>query len=218
MGRYPGSDVKLAKDIPALKAYVGNALDVYERAYQRNQRILLEGTQGTSLSIHHGRYPWVTSRDTTASGCLSEAGISPRRVRRIVMVCRTYPIRVGDAEKGSSGPMSQEIKLKEISKRSKIPSSELKQTETTSTTHRPRKIAEFDWVQLLRNATLNGPTDIALTFVDYLDIRNRSAYRYEQLQPDTLRFIEEVERVSGVPVTLLSVWFNRRSIIDRRVW
>src|SRR5258708_13390849 len=99
------------------------------------------------------------------------------------MVCRTYPIRVGDAEKGSSGPMSQEIKLKEISKRSKIPSSELKQTETTSTTHRPRKIAEFDWVQLLRNATLNDPTDIALTFVDYLDIRTRPAHRYKQLHP-----------------------------------
>jgi len=218
MGRYPGSDVQLAKDNDALKPYIGDALEVFERAYQRGQKILLEGTQGTSLSIHHGAYPWVTSRDTTAAGCISEAGIAARRVRRIIMVCRTYPIRVGDAEKGTSGPMSQPITLKEIARRSGIPLSELQRTEITSTTHRPRKVAEFDWVQLRRNSILNSPTDIALTFVDYLDVRNRSAFRYEQLQPDTLRFVEEIERVSGVAVTLLSVWFNRRSIIDRRVW
>jgi len=218
MGRYPGSDVRLARDVPALRPYLGSAIDVLERAYQEGKRILLEGTQGTSLSIHHGKYPWVTSRDTTVAGCLSEAGIAPRRVRKIVMVCRTYPIRVGNAKEGTSGPMSQEIALREISRRSGIPLEELKRTEITSTTHRPRKIAEFDWVQLRQNVTLNSPTDLALTFVDYLDKRNRSAYRYEQLQPNTLRFIEEVERVSGVPVNLISVRFHSRSVIDRRTW
>lgn len=218
MGRFPGSDVKLAKDVPALAPYIGSALDVYESAYAQGKRILLEGTQGTSLSIHHGAYPWVTSRDTSVSGCLSEAGIPTRRVRKIIMVCRTYPIRVGNAKKGTSGPMSREITLEEISKRSGIPLAELKKTETTSTTNRPRKIAEFDWVQLRRNASLNSPTDIALTFVDYLDKKNRRAFRYEQLQPATLRFIEEVERVSGVPVNLISVRFHSRSVIDRRTW
>jgi len=218
MGRYPGSDVQLAKDISALNPYVGSALNVYEQAYQRGQRILLEGTQGTSLSIHHGHFPWVTSRDTSAAGCLSEAGIAPRRVRRIIMVCRTYPIRVGDAEEGTSGPMSRPTTLKEISKLSGIGLNELKKTETTSTTNRQRKIAQFDWVQLRRNVELNTPTDIALTFVDYLDKRNRTAYRYEQLQPDTLRFIEEVERVAAVPVNLISVWFSSRCVIDRRLW
>jgi adenylosuccinate synthase len=218
MGRYPKSDVTLAKDVAALKPYVGSALEVFERAYQSGKRILLEGTQGTSLSIHHGKYPWVTSRDTGAAGCLSEAGIAPRRVRKIIMVCRTYPIRVGNAKEGSSGPMSQEIDLAEISRRSGIPLAELKKTEITSTTLRPRKIAEFDWVQLRANVALNSPTDIALTFVDYLDIKNRAAFRYEQLKPDTLRFIEEVERVSGVPVNLISVRFHSRSVIDRRTW
>lgn len=218
MGRIPGSDVQLAKDIRELKPYLGSALEEYEYAYQHGKKILLEGTQGTSLSLHHGTYPWVTSRDTTAAGCLAEAGIAPRRVRRVIMVCRSYPIRVGDADEGSSGPMSQCIDLRVISQRSKISLAELEKTETTSTTRRPRKIAEFDWVQLRRNVILNSPTDIALTFVDYLNKRNRIAFRYEQLQPETLRFIEEVEQVAGVPVTLISVWFNTRSVIDRRVW
>lgn len=218
MGRYLDSDVRLAKDITALRPYLGSALEEYERAYQKGKRILLEGTQGTSLSLHHGDYPWVTSRDTSAAGCVSEAGIAIRRVRKIIMVSRTYPIRVGDAPNGTSGPMSQKIDLKEISKRSGIALPELKKTERTSTTNRPRKIAEFDWVQLRRNVALNSPTDIALTFVDYLDKKNRTAFRYEQLQPDTLRFIEEVERVAGVPVNLISVRFHSRSVIDRRNW
>jgi adenylosuccinate synthase len=65
---------------------------------------------------------------------------------------------------------------------------------------------------------LNGPTDIALTFVDYLSIRNRDAYRYEQLTPETLLFIEEVERVAGVSVSLMSTKFSWRNVIDRRAW
>lgn len=64
----------------------------------------------------------------------------------------------------------------------------------------------------------NGPTDIALTFVDYFTIKNRDAYRFEQLSEETLRSVEEVERVSGRPVTLLSTAFDWRNIIDRRAW
>ena len=83
----------------------------------QGQRILLEGTQGTSLSLHHGPYPHVTTRDTTVSGCLADAGIAPSNVRRIIMVCRTYPIRVG----GPSGPLAYEVDMQAIHERSGIP-------------------------------------------------------------------------------------------------
>jgi adenylosuccinate synthase len=114
--------------------------------------------------------------------------------------------------------MSQEISVEEIARRSRIPLEELKKTETTSTTHRPRRIAEFDWAQLRRSLLLNGPTDIALTFADYFGIENRKAYRYEQLNAETLRFIEETEKVSGIPVSMISTAFNERNVIDRRMW
>jgi adenylosuccinate synthase len=47
-----------------------------DEAFYRGKRALLEGTQGTGLSIYHGEYPYVTSRDTTVSGCLAESGIA----------------------------------------------------------------------------------------------------------------------------------------------
>ena len=105
-----------------------------------------------------------------------------------------------------------------ISERSGIPLKELETTETTSTTNRRRRIGEFDWSLLRRASLLNRPTDIALTFADYLTIENRAAKRFEQLTPDTINFIQEVERVSGARVSLITTGFNLRSIIDRRSW
>lgn len=114
--------------------------------------------------------------------------------------------------------MSQEISLKEIARRSGLSLSQLQATEKTTTTGRKRRISEFDWALLQKAAFLNAPTDIALTFVDYLDSHNADARRFEQLTPDTLRFIQEVERVAGAPVSLISTRFRHRSIIDRRSW
>jgi adenylosuccinate synthase len=94
----------------------------------------------------------------------------------------------------------------------------LRRTERTSTTDRRRRVGRFDWQLLRRAATVNGPTDIALTFTDYLNQENEQARRYEQLTTDTIRFIEEVERVASAPVSLISTRFDFRSIIDRRSW
>ncbi len=213
-----GKEVHLARDTKDLLPFVRDTWEVLEQSYKRGARVLVEGTQGTGLSLYHGIYPFVTSRDTTVAGCLSEAGISPSRVRKIIVVCRAYPIRVQNPEGGTSGPLSQEITWEEISKRSKIPLSKLKMSERTSTTNRERRVGEFDWTLLRKTSALNGPTDIALTFTDYLDPGNEEARRYEQLSEDTIRFIEEVERVSAAPVSLISTRFDFRSIIDRRPW
>lgn len=206
--------VRLAKDVSELKPFLRDSQEVFDEAFLRGDRVLLEGTQGTSLSLHHGVYPHVTSRDTTVAGCLADAGVPPTRVRRVIMVCRTVPIRVG----GPSGPLGIELTYEELSARCGISVDELKETETTTTTNKQRRVAEFDWQQLRRSSALNGPTDIALTFVDYISVKNRTAFRFDQLTPETQRFVEEVERVSGVPVSLISTNFHWRNVIDRRCW
>jgi adenylosuccinate synthase len=210
--------VQLAKDIAQLKPFVGETLEVLERAFADGKRVFVEGTQGTGLSLHHGFYPYVTSRETSVSGCLAEAGVAPTRVRRTIIAVRSYPIRVESPKGATSGPMERELTWATISDRSRIPLEELEQTEKTTTTKKKRRVAEFDWLLLRKSVSLNGPTDIALTFVDYLDIDNRKARRFEQLTRDTVQFIEEVERVAGAPVSLITTRFDYRSIIDRRAW
>ena len=214
LGRRAEEPADLARDIPELRPYVGQTSDLLSEAFSQRKRILVEGTQGTGLSMFHGEYPWVTSRDTTVAGVLSEAGIGPRRVRRVIMVCRSYPIRVG----GPSGPMGagRELTWKEIEQRAGLKPGSIE--EKGSVSGKTRRVAEFDWQLLRRSAELNSATDIALTFADYIDATNRRAFRYEQLTRPTIQFVEEIERVSGAPVSLIATDFSKRSVIDRRTW
>ena len=216
MNRSEGST--LAKDCKELKAYIRNTSSILEEAFTQNKKVLLEGTQGTGLSLYHGPYPYVTSRDTTVSGCLSEAGIAPRMVRKVILVCRVYPIRVQSPPGGTSGPLSQEISWKEVANRSGYSETDLIKEEKTSTTKRQRRVGEFEWPLLHRSAVLNGATDIALTFTDYINKDNVKARRFEQLTLETKNFIQEVERVANAPVSLISTGFNLKSVIDRRIW
>ena len=209
------NDKHKAKYSKQLQPFLGNTLSELEKLYSAGKRVLLEGTQGTGLSLHHGIYPYVTSRDTSVSGCLSEAGISPRRVRKIIMVTRSYPIRVG----GNSGPFnSNEISMEIIAERSGKNAEELKAKEKTTTTKRDRRIAEFSWSMFRKACELNSPTDIALTFADYISIENEKARRFENLTPQTQSFISEIERCSGVSVSLIGTTFDYRAVVDRRNW
>jgi adenylosuccinate synthase len=204
----------LAKNVPELSAMIASTAELLNGAFEAGQRVLVEGTQGTGLSIFHGEYPWVTSRDTTVAGTLAEAGIGPRRVRRAIIVVRSYPIRVH----GGSGPIGQghELQWTDIESRSGV--ADTSTAELSSVTKQERRVAEFDWSLLRRSAELNSATDIALTFADYIDVHNRSAFRYEQLSPSTLQFVEEVESVTGATASLISTAFSERNIIDRRTW
>lgn len=209
---------RLARDCEALKPYLRPTLDVLEEHYQLGSAIMLEGTQGTGLSLHHGHYPYVTSRDTAAASTAGEAGIAPRRIRKSIIVMRTNPIRVQSPADGTSGPMGRELTWEEVSTRAGVPADELRKKEMTTTTKRQRRVAEFCWRDLRRAVLLNGPTDIALTFVDYIAHSNRAARRFEQLSEETHQFIQEIERVASCPVSLITTRFHQRSIIDRRHW
>lgn len=211
--------VKIAKDIKEFEPFIRNCSDVIESYVANGAKIMGEGTQGTMLSLFHGPYPYCTSRDTTAGGLASELGISMNLVNKVVSVCRVYPIRVQSPEGGTSGPMAGEIDLQTISDRSGIPMSELQVTETTSTTKKKRRIAEFDWEMFARSCFLNGPTDIACTFTDYLSVKNRDAKSFDELTEETLEFFNKMERVSGASVSLASIKFHHPDgVLDRRSW
>ncbi len=216
MGRVDPTPVRFAKDVLELQPFICVSEEILEQAFAEDRRVLLEGTQGTALSLYHGQYPFVTSRDTTTNGCLAEAGIGIHRVRRVIMVVRTYPIRVGSPVEGDSGGMSWELSWAEVADRSGNVEADLLSTEKGSVSGTQRRVGEFDWSMLARAAELNGATEIALTFADYIAASNKNARRYDQLTPSTIDFVEEIERVAGVPVTLIGTGFDLRSLIDRR--
>jgi adenylosuccinate synthase len=163
--------------------------------------VIVEGTQGFGLSLLHGRgYPFVTARDTTASGFASEVGLAPKHVDSVVMVMRTFPIRVG----GNSGPMANEITWEKVRELGGAPEVI---DEYTSVTKRLRRVAIFD-VELVKEACrYNQPSSLAVMGLDRLDYRNCDVRSPDGLTDQAWRFLEYVERETGVPVSLAGTGF-----------
>jgi adenylosuccinate synthase len=59
------------------------------------RRILFEGAQGSLLDIDHGTFPFVTSSSCVAGGICTGAGVPPSALRSVVGVIKAYTTRVG---------------------------------------------------------------------------------------------------------------------------
>jgi adenylosuccinate synthase len=164
--------------------------------------VIVEGTQGFGLSLLHGsEYPYVTSRDTTAAAFAMEAGLSPLHIDKIIMVVRTFPIRVA----GTSGPLLNEITWDEVHSISGAPSV---QPEYTSVTKRLRRVAKFD-IDLVKTACrYNSPTSLAVMGLDRLDYANTHIESIDQLSKSARAFIDEIEYQTKIPVEFLGTGFG----------
>ena len=159
------NEFKQFKDVAAEygleQCMVKNTPKMLVRMQNAGANIMIEGTQGCALSLLHSHWPYCTSIDTNAAGIISEVGIAPTRVTNVLMVVRTYPIRVA----GNSGPMQGEITWEELSNRLGKDVT----PEHTTVTKKIRRIAEWDDNLFEQALVLNAPTEIALTFADYVD-------------------------------------------------
>jgi len=199
-------EFRLAKD--ALNGYrITDVAEFINRGIDEGKNILIEGTQGFGLSLYHGTYPFVTSRDTSAANFLAEAGISPLLVDEIILVIRTYPIRVA----GNSGPLPGEISWEELSRRI---GREVK--EETTVTQRVRRVAEFDMDIVRRAIMVNRPTQIALQFLNYLFPQDEGKNSWHSLTQEAREYIERLERDLCVPITIIGTARSNEAMIDRR--
>lgn len=125
-------------------------------------RIIIEGTQGFGLSLYDGgHWPKATSRATTAAAALAETGLSPMDVDNVVLVIRSYPIRVA----GNSGPLPGETSWEAISS-SIDAKADLR--EFTTVTKKLRRVGHFDASVVSAAIASNNPTMIVLNHLDYL--------------------------------------------------
>ncbi len=78
-----------------LKPFAGNVSLQLQLACDAGRNILFEGAQGTLLDIDHGTYPYVTSSNTVAGNACCGAGIGPTRIDSVIGVVKAYTTRVG---------------------------------------------------------------------------------------------------------------------------
>jgi adenylosuccinate synthase len=68
---------------------------VIQQKISAGNRVLFEGAQGTLLDIDHGTYPFVTSSNVVAGNVCSGAGVGPSSIKKIWGVLKAYSTRVG---------------------------------------------------------------------------------------------------------------------------
>ncbi|TNC26084.1 adenylosuccinate synthase [Amycolatopsis alkalitolerans] len=126
------------------------------KALERGETVLLEGSQGTLLDVDHGTYPFVTSSNPTSGGASAGSGIGPGRITTVLGILKAYTTRVG------SGPFPSELH-DEMGEHLRKAGGEF-----GVTTGRSRRTGWFDAVIARYAARVNGITDYFLTKLDVL--------------------------------------------------
>lgn len=142
----------------------GNCIVVSQREwieiFNHKANILIEGSQGYSLSISAGFYPFCTSRDCTPARVIADCSLPAGWLRRTYGSCRVHPIRVGNTPDGYSGdwyPDQKEIHFSDLG----VPD------ETTTVTGRVRRIATFSYQQIREAMMMACPSVVFLNFANY---------------------------------------------------
>ena len=181
--------LKMAKDIESLSSYVVDVPNEVNSALKDKKNVLIEGTQGTHLSLWHGTYPFVTSKDVTASGICADVGLGPKSVVEVMVVFKAYLTRVG------TGPMANELSAEETEKKG--------WAEFGTVTGRPRRAAEFDFDLAQRAVMLNSATQLAITKLDVRFPECAGVKSFNDLTSEAKSFIKNIEEKLQVPVTLI---------------
>jgi adenylosuccinate synthase len=171
-------------------------------ALKKDKPVLIEGTQGTFISLFYGDYPYVTSKDTTAGQVCADIGIGPTKVSDVILVFKSYVTRVGE------GPLQDEISVQEAKQRG--------WHEVATVTGRARRAAPFDFELAKKAIQLNGATQLAITKLDILYPQITGLTNEDSLPKEALKFIAKIENNLGVPVTLLGTGPGVKDIITRR--
>lgn len=194
--------LRVASEAAELEGMTADVPAEVNAALDAGSDVLVEGTQGTFLSLWHGTYPYVTSKDVTASGICADVGVGPRRVGEVIVAFKAYVTRVG------AGRLGGELGAAEAERRG--------WAEFGTVTGRPRRAAEFDYGLARRAVMLNSASQAAITKLDARFPGCAGATSYAGLPAEARRFVERVEEEIGVPASLLGTGPGAGDIIDRR--
>lgn len=78
-----------------IRPYVVDTVVMINEAVKQNQKILFEGAQGALLDIDFGTYPYVTSSNPSGGGVCVGSGIGPTAIQDVIGIAKAYATRVG---------------------------------------------------------------------------------------------------------------------------
>ena len=80
---------------PQIAPMVADVSALLNASRVRGESLLFEGAQGSLLDVDHGTYPYVTSSNCLAGAAAAGAGVSPHCLDYVLGIAKAYTTRVG---------------------------------------------------------------------------------------------------------------------------
>lgn len=229
-----------------LGPHVADSSRILHNRIAVGSRILFEGAQGTLLDIDHGTYPFVTSSNVVSGNVCCGSGVNPRTIDGIWGVMKAYSTRVGQGGFPTelNDSLGEEIRSRgqEFGATTGRPR-RCGWLDTVVVNHSVR-LNGLTGIALTKMDVLTGisPLKICISYelngdvIDWVpahieDLENVvPRYRevkgwdeplehcrsFEELPKNARDYIDTIEHLTGIPVTLISVGPARDQSILRR--
>lgn len=238
INEYQDFDKQIDPFVTDTTAYLNDAL-------RKKKKVLAEGAQGALLDVDHGTYPYVTSSNPTSGGACTGLGIPPTSVKSIIGIVKAYSTRVGNGpfptelndvtgetlrkighEFGATtGRPRRTGWLDMVSLKYSLMVNGITEIALTKLD----VLDEFDEIKICVGYKKNGkvlksfPTDVqTLENVEpvYRTVKGwnekiLTATKWKQLPKNTIKYVEMIEQLSGVKVSIVSVGPRRDQTIVR---
>ena len=205
--------------------------------------VLAEGAQGTLLDVDFGSYPFVTSSNTVCAGVCTGLGVAPNRIGEVYGIFKAYCTRVGSGpfptelfdetgdrlctlghefgavtgRKRRCGwldlvALKYAIMIDGVTQLIMMKSDVMNDFETI----RVATAYEVDGVRTTEFPySISGEVKPVYTDFEGWKCDLRSCRRYEEFPAAFKRYVEFIERETGVPVKIISVGPDRDETIER---
>lgn len=213
------------------------------RYLKEGKNVLAEGAQGTMLDIDHGTYPFVSSSNTTSGGVCTGLGVGPTDIREVFGIFKAYSTRVGSGPFpvelfDETGDTLREVghEYGAVTGRNRrcgwVDLVALKYAimingVTQLIMMKSDVMNDFDTIKVATAYEIGGRTTSEFPYeIDgelkpvYTEFEGwkcdlRKYGRYEEFPEAFKRYVEFIERQTGVPVKIISVGPDRGETITR---
>ncbi|MGA7159434.1 MAG: adenylosuccinate synthase [Bacteroidota bacterium] len=225
--------------------YVTDTSVFLNSALKKKKRILAEGAQGALLDVDHGTYPFVTSSNPTSGGACTGLGIPPTAIKNIIGIVKAYSTRVGNGpfpteytdgigerlrtvghEYGSTTGRPRRCGwLDMVSLKYSLDINGVQEIALTKLD----VLDDFDEIKICTGYKKGGrtmksfPSDLQTleriepVYHSYSGWKEKisAAQKYKELPKNAQRYIDAIAKLSGVPVSIVSVGARRDQTILR---
>jgi adenylosuccinate synthase len=237
------SDLATAK--ARLKSCICDTTELLHNAMDAGKSILFEGANGMLLDVDHGTYPFVTSSSTGPHGIWPGAGLSPLPLTCLIGVMKAYSTRVGSGPFVSELRDATGDRIRDKGHEYGTTTGRPRRCgwfDAVACGYTVRLSGATD-IALMHLDTLGGFDQIGICIAYRLDGETlttipadvdrlaraepvieflpgwredlRSVRRFEDLPETTRAYVERVETLAGVPVSLAGVGPDRTQILVR---